>query len=312
MQFKFRTTFILTIMLFLLTVGLIVLPVIARDSALPPALIAAQTTPKSLFEQGTYAYQSGQFTAAATAFQQAAQIYRTQGSTSKLAATLSNLTLAYQQLGLWPDAQKSIERSLELLNFLSSQPKSEAVKALAQALEIQGGLDLAMGRTDRAIDTWQQSEKLYVQLQDQAGLLRNQLNQAKAFQVKGLYRRALTMLEKLEQSLKPQPDSVTKVIALRSLGDTLQLTGDLAQSHRVLQTSLQIAQRLQSPEHISAAQFSLGNTARTSSDQGLAISFYQQAAMTAPTLLARLQAQINHFSLLKEPQQRPTAIALVS
>ncbi|WP_138500183.1 hypothetical protein [Nostoc sp. PA-18-2419] len=43
-----------------------------------------------------------------------------------------------------------------------------------------------------------------------------------------------------------QPDSLIKAIELRSLGDALQLTGDLVQSRQVLQQSLQTADKLQS------------------------------------------------------------------
>jgi hypothetical protein len=57
-------------------------------------------------------------------------------------------------------------------------------------------------------------------------------------QVIGFYRRALTMLTQVSQNLQSQPDSLTKVIELRSLGDTLQLIGDLEKSREVLQQSL--------------------------------------------------------------------------
>jgi CHAT domain-containing protein/tetratricopeptide (TPR) repeat protein len=271
-----------------------------------PAIATSPSPPlsSSLFEQGTQLYQAGQFSAAVTAFQQAAQTYQSQGATLKQAAALSNLALTYQQLGLWNEAQQAIAASLKWVE------RGENGKALAQALEIQGGLQLAMGQPDRALETWQRVEKLYATVHDQPGLLRTQLNQAKAFQVQGFYQRALMILEKLEQQLQSQPDSVTKAAALRSLGDTLQLTGDLAQARRVLQTSLEVAQRLQSPEQTSAAYLSLGNAARAQQDQTQAIAFYQQAATTAPNLLTSLPAQINQVSLLTKPEQRSTAVAL--
>jgi CHAT domain-containing protein/tetratricopeptide (TPR) repeat protein len=258
----------------------------------------------SLFEQGTRLYQAGQFAAASSAFQQAAQDYQSQGAMLRQAAALTNLALSYQQLGQWNEAQRAISTSLNLVEA------GENSQALAQTLEIQGGLQLAMGQPDRALETWQRAEKLYAPVADSAGRWRTQLNQAKALQVQGFYRRALALLEGLEQQLQSQPDSATKSVALRSLGDTLQLTGDLAQARRVLQTSLAIAQRLQAPEQISAANLSLGNAARAQQEHRQAIAFYQQAATTAPTVLARLQAQINQVNVLTKLEPRSTAVAL--
>jgi CHAT domain-containing protein/tetratricopeptide (TPR) repeat protein len=314
--FKFKAAWIAAIALFFLTASLVVLPAIARDRptsapAIPPTPLA-QSSPQSFFEQGTRFYQDSQFAAAATAFQQAAQTYQIQGGRLKQAAALSNLSLAEQQLGQWPEAQQALDQSLRLLGFDGTLPQGEPGPVLAQALEIQGGLYLATGQPDRALEAWQLVETLYTQSQDPAGLLRTQLNRAKALQVKGFYRRALTILEGLAETLTGQPDSVAKAVALRSLGDTLQLTGDLDQSRRVLQASLDIAQRLQSPEHISAAQFSLGNTARAQQDPVGAIAFYQQAATMAPTRLAQVQAQINHLSLLEASPLKEALLKKVS
>ncbi len=305
MKIKLENKVITAIVLFLftisLTIGFAIVPTIA-----PALSIVSQPNAQSYFEQGTQFYQSGQYTAAAQAFQQAAKLYQSQNAPLKRSAALSNLSLAYQKLGSWKEAQQAIAESLQSLETVKGDNRS----VLAQALEIQGGLQLSTGQSDRALDSWQQVEKLYTQTADRAGLRRTQLNQAKTLQVKGFYRRALAILEALEPTLKAEPDSVTKAVALRSLGDTLQLTGDLTQADRVLQSSLEIAQRLNLPEQISAAQFSLGNIARSQQDPKRAIGFYTQAATTAPTLLAKLQAKINHFSLLREPKDLSTAMNL--
>ena len=306
MQFKLKDRLITAIGLFIITVSLTIgfawLPSIAPAFSNPP-----QSVTDSSFEQGTQRYSKGQYFAATEAFRQAEQFYKTQNLPLRRSAALSNLSLAYQQLESWTEAQTAIDESLALLENI----KSEKGTVLAQALEIQGGLQLSMGQSDRALDTWQQAEKNYVKNQDRSGLLRTQLNQAKALQVKGFYRRALNLLETVEAQLKTDPDSVTKATALRSLGDTLQLTGDLTQARQALQSSLEIAQRLKRPEVISAALFSLGNTARSQQDIQGAIAFYTQASATATTPLARLQPKINHFSLLKDPSQQSTALDLL-
>ena len=119
--------------------------------------------------------------------------------------------------------------------------------------------------------SWRQAAQHYRQLDDTERLVRNQIDQSRAFQRLGLYRRATTLLTELHQTLQSQPDSLVKVAGLRSLGDALRLTGnDLKQSRQRLQESLETAQRLEnwqgvSPqvtEAIALAQLSLGNTAR--------------------------------------------------
>ncbi|XGV98367.1 MAG: CHAT domain-containing protein [Leptolyngbya sp. BL-A-14] len=303
------------LLLFTLTLCLFVLPAIAKDSQ--PTTIPIQSTvtaPQQLFEQGAALYQSGQFAEAASAFQKAAKFYQTQGDRLKRAATLSNLSLAYQQLGQWQDAKAAIEESLMLLNGQqkpSAQSSKLNLELLAQAFDIQAGLQLATGQSDRALATWQQATTLYTQLNDKTGVFRSRINQAKTLQIKGFYRRALDVLNEINQVLALQPDSLTKAVALRSLGDTLQLTGDLNLARQVLQQSLAIAQHLPDPEALSAAYLSLGNTARAQKDVPTAIEFYQKAIANSANPLAKVQAQSNYLSLLVESGQAKNALEAI-
>ncbi|PMB27410.1 hypothetical protein CEN47_15085 [Fischerella thermalis CCMEE 5319] len=65
-----------------------------------------------------------------------------------------------------------------------------------------------------------------------------------------------------KQTLRSQTDSLEKAVMLRSLGDVLQLVGELQESHIVLEESLAVAKRLKSPNYIAASLFSLGNNPR--------------------------------------------------
>ncbi|MGB3757186.1 MAG: CHAT domain-containing protein [Rivularia sp. (in: cyanobacteria)] len=130
------------------------------------------------------------------------------------------------------------------------------------------------------------------------GVISSRINQATAWQVLGFYRRSLTILTALEQETQTQPNSINKAIELRSLGDALQLAGDLKQSREALNQSLKIAQRLNSPPNISAAFLSLGNTARVEQNFSQAIKFYQQAAKVTTNPTTKVQAQINQLNLL--------------
>jgi CHAT domain-containing protein len=186
---------------------------------------------------------------------------------------------------------------LMLLAF--SAPSFPAQPEAAQDLERQGQLELEQGNPQSALEHWQQSEALYRQVADDQGVTRSRINQAEALQTLGFYRRALTLLTDLDQTLQAQPDSRLKAVELRSLGNALQLTGDLAESRRVLEASLAVATRLQLSQDISAAWLSLGNTAAAQQQTEDAIAFYQQAATDPQT---QVQAQLNLLSLLSSRQ----------
>jgi CHAT domain-containing protein len=92
-------------------------------------------------------------------------------------------------------------------------------------------------------------------------------------------------------------------VSLRSLGDALMLIGNFKDSQEVLEESLTIARNLQSQADISASLFSLGNNALKQNDKLKAIAYYQQTVAVSPSPLTKVQAQLNHLSLLIEDQQ---------
>jgi CHAT domain-containing protein/predicted negative regulator of RcsB-dependent stress response len=263
------------------------------------ALVCVIVTPVTaktpdLLQQGKLLYEAGRFGESVQILQQAVTNYGSQGDQLGQAVAFSNLALTYQKLGNLTQAQQVITESVKLLEKNSGK----AEKVLAQILDIQGSIQLDLGQTQQALQTWQRGEAIYQQLGDRNGILSSRINQAQAWQVLGFYRRGLTLLTQLQPEIQSQPDSMTKVVELRSLGDALQLAGSLPQSRQLLQESLKIAEKLQSPENVSAALFSLGNTARVQRNLDDAIAFYQQAATIAPNQITKVQAQINQLSLL--------------
>ncbi|MEH1847449.1 MAG: CHAT domain-containing protein [Nostoc sp.] len=279
----------------------------------PPATIS-----QSLLEQGEALYQTGHFTEAVNVLQQAVRIYQGESNNLAQAAALTNLCLVYQQLGSWKEAYATINNSLNLLGWDEinqklnvNNPKSELLEILAQTLNIQGELQLAQGQTDASFQTSQQAEQIWKKLGDNAGVTRSRINQAQALRVAGFYRRSLDILKEVSQQLFSQPDSLVKVTALRSLGNVLQQLGELELSQKILQQSLEIAQRLQLPLEISLTEFSLGNTARSLSNIKGAIAHYENAAKIAPNPLAKVQALINQLSLLVENERIAEAKSLI-
>ncbi|MDZ7968294.1 MAG: CHAT domain-containing protein [Nostoc sp. DedSLP03] len=253
----------------------------------------AQT--QDLLQQGKVLYEAGQFAEAVKVLQQAVKSFGSQGNELQQAVALSNLALAYQKLDNLPPAQQAITDSLKLLEKSSN---SQNLQVLAPILDIQGSIQLDLGQAEQALNTWQRAESSYKQLGDRNGIIRDRINQAQAWQVLGFYRRALTILTQLQEELQSKPNSVSKAVELRSFGNALQLAGDLNQSRQVLQQSLSIAQKLNSPQDVSAALFSLGNTAQVQQDFKGAIEFYQQAAAIAPHPISKVQAQVNQLNLL--------------
>jgi len=270
-------------------------PVFAHLSSEIPVTQSIAAT-SQLLQQGRDYYEDGQFAAALKVWQQAAQAYQSQDDRLNQAMVLSNLTLANQELGQWSDATKAIASSLELLQSVPDTPERRRI--LAQALNTQGSLQLAQGKTEEALTSLQQATQAYKQVGDEAGVIRSLLNQAQALRVMGLYRRALTTLTEVNQTLQGQPDSPLKAAGLRQLGNALRLVGNLNESQEALQQSLAIAEKLPSPPDISAALLSLGNTLRLQQNTDDALKFYQKAAEITGSPTTRIQAQVNQLSLI--------------
>ena len=72
---------------------------------------------QNLVQQGRNYYEAEQFHQAINNLEQAADIFAELGELEKEAITRANLSLAYQQLGNWQEAQNAISKSLILLDF---------------------------------------------------------------------------------------------------------------------------------------------------------------------------------------------------
>ncbi|RCJ40263.1 hypothetical protein A6770_11025 [Nostoc minutum NIES-26] len=287
---------------------------------LPPtfAFVAAQNSivqgvpnAQELFQQGRNLYEAERFNEASLVFQQASVAFKAQGDRLRQAMSLSNVSLAYQQLGQWSKASQAIAQSLNLLQDISTDQDSRS-QILAQALDIQGRLQLAQGKAELALNTWQQAAAIYAKIDDKTGLIRSKINSAQAWQTLGNYRQAQKRLTEINQNLQNQPDSTLKATGLRSLGNVLRVVGDLEQSRKILQQSLEVATRMRSPQVINETWLSLGNTATAQQDTSAALNYYQQAAATSTSSTTRIQADLNQLRLLLDDNQLTAAQALVS
>lgn len=270
---------------------------------------SATASPAQVVQQAEDRYQAGQYSEAIALWQQAATIYGNKGDRLNQALVLNFLATAFEDLGQWTQANEAINHAISLLNTQNSAQNSDTSHVLAQVLTVQGKLQLAQGKASEALETWQNAEAAYRKANDPSGILGSQINQARAFQTQGLYKRATTLLTQVEQSLQNQPDSRLKVTGLRNLGKILRLVGNVAKSRTVLQQSLAIAEKLRDKTQVPSNQFAsdmsgillnLGNTARAQGEKDAALTFYHKAVTTAPSLTAKTQIQLVQLSLLVE------------
>lgn len=263
-----------------------VVPVVASEVTQVAVVDASR-----LLIKGKAAYEAGRFTEATKYWGRAEQEYSKQGDRDRQALSLNYLALANQELGDWDTATKNISQSLKLIQ---EQPESVV---LAQILNTQGSLQLARGNAREAISSWQQATEIYRQTQDEVGIIGSQINQAQALQQLGLYGRSHKMLEGLQTKLSDESNPQLKALGLRSLGNALQVVGNLEESQEVLKSSLDLSQNLELAEETSATLFSLGNTARALQSYDVAIAFYEQAAERTANPIRKVEAQLNQLSL---------------
>jgi CHAT domain-containing protein len=290
----------------------------ARDQVAPNVLTqsinassnAATQTAKSFLDQGRIRYEAGRFAEAANIWEQALSSYQRQGDINNQAWSLSYLSLAYQNMGEWKKAQKAIDESLNLIQSSNSKHTANPL-LLAVILNTKGSLKISVGQPDAALKTWQEAEQAYIAANDTPGQLGSKINQAQALQALGLYRRAKDVLTEVKGKVANQQDLSLKLKALRSLGVTLQVIGDLQTSQQVLLESLNISQQQGFNSEKSEILFSLGNTKRSLQQNQEALKYYQQAATVATNPRVQAEALLNQLSIYVDESKINPAVELV-
>lgn len=265
-------------------------------SSVQPLVIKEKIAQESnLIQQARELYQVQRYAEAVNIWQLA---LKAEKNPLSQAMVLNYLSLAYQQLGQWQQASETISSSLNLIqNFQRATPQTKLI--FAQALNTQGSLQLAQGKPEEALNTWQQATNIYTAAGYTQGRIGSLINQAQAQQALGLYLQARKTLAQVEQTLENQPDEQLKTTELRSLGNVLKSVGAFADSRRVLQESLELSQNAsKSKPELSATLLSLGNTAYAQGDTDAALAYYEQAATTGAKSITQIQAQINQLQLL--------------
>lgn len=304
-----RNKFINFCLLFLLTIFICIVfvPTWANSSQ---TKIINQASSAQLSESQRL-YESGRFADAAQILEEEVQAYLQQGDHLKQAVALSNLSLAYQQLGDWQQAQLAINKSLELQGYKPQGTTNKNLAVLAQTLDIQGRLQLQTGKPEAALETWRQTQAIYKKIDDKNGVALALINQAQALRNQGFNKQAIEKLEWVNQAIASQGDSLAKAAVLLSLGDTLENVGELEKSRLALEESLAIHQQLKLPENIALSLLSLGNNARIQQKKSQAIALYQQTFNISLSSITKVKAKLNHLNLLIEEKQTAAAQTLI-
>jgi CHAT domain-containing protein len=210
------------------------------------------------------------------------------------------------------------EQFTQALSLLEQAAKAFAAKGevlkQAMTLDLQGQINLAQGQSETAVENFSSAATLYEQSREKTSAIKSLINQAQALRQAGFYRRALDLLEELNKNIPNEIDPQLKAIALRSLGITQRLIGDLSKAETSINESLKIAESDNSPkrqENISAAYLMLGNIAKDRGNAAkqqnesaesaqqfqAAIDNYKKAADSATTPTAKIEAQLNALSV---------------
>ncbi|MBD2292777.1 CHAT domain-containing protein [Anabaena sphaerica FACHB-251] len=268
------------------------------------------TNPLSLEEQAQKLYEDGQFQSSVAILQNAIKNYGEQGDIVGQVMAWRNLSLVYQKMGDLTQARRAITSSLKNINKIKDGKERQQI--LAQTLEVQGQIQLSMGNSQAALETWKRATDTYQKIGENTGSMRSKINQAQALQALGLYNQAVKTLVDSQNTLNQQQDTLIKAKALLSLGDVLRGIGQLDKSQIALEESLAIAQKLSSPTATTQALLSLG---KTSTSQGnntqKSLAYFQQVIETSPSSDFRIQGQLNQLELLLNNEQLSLAKQLI-
>ncbi|MGK7881689.1 MAG: CHAT domain-containing protein [Crocosphaera sp.] len=259
-------------------------------------------------QQGREWYQQGEVDLAIDTWLTIIEDYEKQGYILGQGRVLSYLALAYSYLGKWKQADSSINKSLELLQ---SQPQDNKITPiLAEAFNIQGTLFLGKGNPLAALSSWEQATANYEKVKHISGILRTNINQARALQSLGLYTQACQKLvdnlinnglecdnltvDDITTSLSNNLTSLQQAGWL-SLAQILRKNGSLESSQVILDN---ILFQVSSQEKKSSIFLNIGQGLELQNDIEGAKDSYQQAIITAPNLESRLKGQLTKLNLL--------------
>lgn len=296
--------------------------IVARDYVTPQKSLTDNTNQaRQLLTKGIELYQQESYVSARDAWLKSSLLYEKQNDILGTALALNNLALAYQQLGEWQQSETTVVKSLNLLQSQDDIDKQPGYwEILGKNYNTWGNWQWQTGEIEKALDTWGKAAQYYTRADYSLGVVKAQINQAKALQNLGFTVRAVNLLTKLNFNLQQESNSEVQATGLRYLGTGYRNLGRLTESVEVLKQSVEVAT---TSGGAALAWLELGNTYRQQGDRflltgkqmkareyfSLAMQAYQQG-QTSDSLL--LRSQLNQLSLLMEGGEYSQAKAQVS
>jgi CHAT domain-containing protein len=274
---------------------------------------------RQLLQEGIELYEQGAFASAGELWLKSADLATQQSDILGEALALNNLSLAQQQLGKWQESQSISEQSLKLLQkskIAAQKPGYWSI--LAKIYNTQGNWQLQAGQAQSALASWRNAAQYYAQINNQSGVIKTQINQAKALQALGSTVQAVDILNQVNDNMQQELGSPLRATSLRYLAIGLKNLGKLEAAADALRQSIAIAQ----PQAVSLAWLELGNIYRKQSDRAQTVGKetqaqeYYEEAIQAYTTAAEsdsqfLPAKLNQLSLWVETGRNSEAEAFL-
>ena len=274
-----------------------------------PNIVTATNPPAKAIDRAEQLYQQDRYPEAIALLETAIKQYQSQGDAVGRGIATRNLALIYQKLGKWKEAENTLTQAEEIITTINSEP--EKSQLLAQVLEVKGQVEFSLGRSQSALETWQQATLLYQEQGNVTGSTQGKIYQSRALQALGLYSQSLKTLTTINERLKDEPDTLDKAQALLNLGEVLNRVGKYQPAQTTLKSALTIAEKLDNKLTSADILLSLGNNARLQSEPETAIDFYQRAIAIAPQPDIQLRGKLDRLDVLISLEDTETASDLV-
>ncbi|NJK57357.1 MAG: CHAT domain-containing protein [Pleurocapsa sp. SU_5_0] len=255
-------------------------------------------------------YQHNQYSEAIAILKTVIKQYQSQGDLIGSAVATRNLALIYQKLGAWEQAKTTLAQGEKIIVTIDS--KTDKNQLLAQVLEVKGQVELSLGRSQAALETWQQATDLYEEQNNIIGATQGKIYQANALQALGLYSQSIKLLTATNSQLQNEPDSLLKAQALLNLGNVLNRIGKYQPAQIALKSALAIGETLDNKPIMADIFLSLGNNARFQAQPAVASDFYQQAIALTPQPDIQLRGKLAQLDVLLSLAETTTATDLAT
>ncbi|WP_237747999.1 CHAT domain-containing protein [Spirulina subsalsa] len=256
---------------------------------LTPSLTMAQGGSFALIEQGLIAYPQNP-AEAITLWRQALP----QETRNTQALIYHYLSLGYQELGQWQEAEEALREGFRRLPGEGQTVENLAVEA--KLFNTQGRFYWLTGWPQQALGAWQRATVAYERVEDSEGVIGSLINQSQGLLFLGFPLEAKAVLKRVEGVLDGLPEGDLKEQGRQSLGRVWRQVGELGQSEAILEQGRSSGNWLE-----------LGNTRRVLWERAIALeekaevesalNAYQEAFQRATTPLEQVQAQLNQLSL---------------